>query len=115
MKFNFECWALVEICYPHEEDSSLDKIRGFWATKAELACGRDAIEAQRRIAHEKREDEHKRKFSFMGRLDYQPAVYVSVPLSQMQFKDLEEAEEMILKAARLAFKGCGVAGNEVRL
>ena len=115
MKFNFECWALVEICYPDEEDTCLDKIRGFWATREDLLSGRAAIEAQRRIAHEKQEDGHKRKFSFMARLDYRPGVYVSVPLSQMQFKSLDEAEEMILKAAGLAYKGCGVAGNEVRL
>lgn len=109
MRFNFECWALVEIRYPHEEDSLLDEIHGFWATKADLDSGRAAIEVRRAESHDKREEEHKRKFPFMARLKYQPAVYISVPLSQMQFKDLNEAEEMILKAARLAFKGCGVS------
>jgi len=109
MKFNFQCWALVRIDYPDDPEDFFPVIVGFWPTSQDADAGRDALEHDRMVEHDRREDEYKRKFSFKARLDYKPAVYVKVPLSQMRFDSLSDAENMIEQAAKLMFKGCGVS------
>lgn len=108
MRFNFQCWALVDIRFPDEEDSCLSKIRGFWPNRDAAELGLACIEADRYADHAAKEKDHRRKFPWMASLPYAPATYSFVPLSQMEFETLSDAEDMIIKAAWLIHKGCGV-------
>lgn len=112
MKFNFECWALCSIdINTDEEDAPTAKLLGFWSTRLAAEEGRDQIEMERLEAHAKSEAAYAKELPYMARImarDFVPGRYICVPLSQMQFDLLQDAEEMICKAATLIHVGVGV-------
>jgi hypothetical protein len=112
VKFNFNCWALCEIDAT-DPDEFPPEILGFWKSQGECEVACQQIEWKRLTASQAEEAAYRKKFGpAWGNLvfkEYTPGRYVHVPLSQMEFKSLDDAENMICKAALLIAKGCGVA------
>jgi len=111
MKFNFTCWALCrvdkeedDICFP---DGMSAHLLDFWRSRDECETAAKEKELSCLRSYEKEKAEYEKAFPFQF-YEYVPGRYIFVPLSQMEFDELEGAAEMIEKAALLMARGCGV-------
>ena len=111
MKFNFTCWALCKI----EEEEGYDpvaSILGFWKSRDECEEGQRQLDALASLKFYRDKEAYAKRFPFWSQFhqndEYTPMNCVMVPLSQMEFASLDEAERMIESAAVLMVKGCGV-------
>jgi len=108
MKFHFTAYALclIEVT----EDLELDihevsaELLGFFASRLDAEEHRDELEAVR--LRDFNADRSPQKI--MWRWTFMPRQYVVVPISDMRFESLADADQMISEAAVLIFKGCGV-------
>jgi hypothetical protein len=111
MRFDFACFALCAMTIEVDEDIDLDEI------SAELlsfhASVLDAMKEQTHVTELQRAA-HKLSYSGPGWLprwrapDFKEPQYQVVPIQQMRFDDLSDAQDMIEQAAVLQQKGVGV-------
>jgi hypothetical protein len=112
MRFDFQCFALCEITV--EDDSDLDlhevdaKLLSFHASVLDAMKEQTHRTELLRTAH---------KLSYSGRPgwlprwrvpDFKEPQYQLVPIQQMRFDELSDAQTMIEQAAVLQQKGVGV-------
>jgi hypothetical protein len=109
MRFDFQCFALCEITV--EDDSDLDlhevdaKLLSFHASVLDAMKEQTHRTELLRAAH---------KLSYSGPKwpwrapEFKEPLFQIVPIQDMSFRWLSDAEEMIQAAAVLQQKGCGV-------
>jgi hypothetical protein len=111
MRFNFSCFALCAMTIEVDEDIDLDEV------SAELLSFHtsvlDAMKEQTHVTELQRAA-HKLSYSGPGWLprwrvpDFKEPQYQVVPIQQMRFDNLSDAQGMIEQAAVLQQKGVGV-------
>jgi hypothetical protein len=107
MRFDFQCFALCEMTIEVDEDIDLDE------ASAQLLSFHtsvlDAMKEQTRHTELLRTaDKSRRKGAGWFIPAFKAPFYQLVPLQQMRFDDLSDAQNMIEQAAVLQQKGVGV-------
>ena len=116
MQFNFNCYALVELDIiedDYEDGRGKRKnfegstILGFYLTEDEAITARITREVLANVEHDVEHDDWRRK-NHMRPSERTPGEYAIIPLREMKFKELDDADEMIQAAAKLTWSGVGV-------
>jgi hypothetical protein len=110
MKFNFACFALCEMSVDADEEERFESgitaaLKGLWLTESDAQQEADILTGMAQNQHE----DHYRRFRWQGYSPFVPPVFQIVPLADLTFSYLDDAQNMIEKAAVLQQRGCGIS------
>jgi hypothetical protein len=108
MKFNFSCWALCLIEVETDPDDPEWRnveayLLGLYLTQEDAEGARVAFELANLERHKQVNKRAVEQFGWRAEVEYVPRLYASVPIFPMGFRDWDDFEEIIQKAAKLSF------------
>lgn len=105
MKFNFKAFALCEMTVYDQEDI-LAELLGVHISRKDAEYEIQCMVEGRRMDHEQANARLYWKVSFVM------PIFQIVPLDGMEFDSMDQAQDMIQKAAVLQQQGCGIEAGK---